>query len=114
MTLPLRLQETAVRLIQHALQPRADVEREPAGGSALLLRIVDEPHRTVLLQLSEWGKKRRTRTTSTNVWVLENASQSLITKLREGDESFIDVRRGHVRLSAPGILIDRDRLRVPP
>jgi hypothetical protein len=117
MPLSPRLQEAAVRLIQHAVRPRADVERVPASGSArpdLLLRIDDEPRGTMRLQLSEWGKKRRNRTAGTNVWVLQNASPSLIAKLREGDESFIDVRRGHVRLSAPGILIDRERLRVPP
>ena len=115
MPLSPRIQEAAVRLIQHAVQPRAAVEREPEGGSArydLRLRVTDEPRRTVLLELLEWGKKRRARTAATNVWVLQNASQSLIAKLRGDDESFVDVRRGHVRLSVPGVLIDRERLRV--
>jgi hypothetical protein len=109
----------AVELIRAAVGPDATVEPgktsdSDASGDIRLRTSARERARSVRLRLWTGAAEKGTRTKeSPLVWVLANAPPELMRRLREAGQSFVDVKRGVVRLAFPRLLIDRTDLQPP-
>jgi len=103
----------AQALLDNALadDPTVTLRAAPGGGLELETR-----HNRLRLVLRADGKVATEPSPDPRVrvvYVLKGSTADQRARLRNGDVSFVDVSRRIVRLSAPGILIDRTDLEHP-
>ena len=103
----------AQALLENALadDPTVTLRAAPGGGMEL-----ETGHNRLRLVLRADGKVATEPSPDPRVrvvYVLEGSTADQRARLRNGDVSFVDVSRRIVRLSAPGILIDRTDLESP-
>ena len=112
------LYRSAFELIRDAVGPTGRVELEKPPGATPLgdLQLYFPGERPRHVELRAWTGKNDNPPQAkdrSRVWVVSNASPELIRRLRAGERSFVDVKRGIVRLALPGMLVDRTDLQPP-
>ena len=63
--------------------------------------------------LALWDGAAKDPFASNVVWVLPDLPKTVVQNLRAGGANFVDLRRGWVRLRAPGLLVDRMDVTLP-
>ena len=109
----------AVELIRYALGPAGQVEAPNLSDTSTTARVRLRAPATARprdAELRAWTGSPdydTAKQASNTIWVISRASEQLLRRLRDAGQSFVDVKRGVVRLSQPGLLIDRTDLRPP-
>lgn len=105
----------AAATLRQALDGEASVKLErkpgqPDGPAGLVLEIGSSVHR---LPLRLWNAGSVRSENADAVWVLYRVPKRVAEHLRAEGQNFIDLKRGHVRIRRPGLVIDRTDLEIP-
>jgi hypothetical protein len=103
----------ALRLLQRAMSGKAEMQATPGkpGARELSVSLKRAPHKVLTIRLLPWEEGGEPRRGSTTVWVLSPRDRAEAPRLRQRDESFVDLR-GAVHLVLPWLLVDREGLKV--
>jgi hypothetical protein len=105
---------TALLVLQHAVSGKADLRSKPVTQDTRTLAITlhRPPNKPAVVELVPWGKESRRSRGRTTVWVLSAGDGAVLSRLRQRDESYVDLR-GAVHLVLPWLLVDREGLKPP-
>ncbi|HST59219.1 MAG TPA: hypothetical protein VLK84_11030, partial [Longimicrobium sp.] len=92
-TIPPELR-TALRLLARALSGKADLQAGPAPPDAreLSVSLKRTPHKVLTVRLLPWEEGGESKRGTTTVWVLSPRHRAEAPRLRQRDESFVDLR----------------------
>lgn len=104
----------AWRILQRAVSGKAEMHAKPGARATreLAVTIKRPPNKSIRLRLVPWGEERDASGNATTVWVLSTRDRSAALRLRQREESFIELR-GAVHLVLPWLLVDREGLKPP-
>lgn len=104
----------AWRILQRAVSGKAEMHAKPSSGATreLAVTVKRPPNKSITLRLVPWGEERDAPGNATTVWVLGTRDRAAASRLRQREESFIELR-GTVHLVLPWLLVDREGLKPP-
>src|SRR3990172_671759 len=108
----------AARALEQALGPGTAVvlpdgePDEPRSPTWATIRTGDQTEMQ-RVALALWDGAAKDPFASNVVWVLPDLPKTVVQNLRAGGANFVDLRRGWVRLRAPGLLVDRMDVTLP-
>jgi hypothetical protein len=105
---------TALRLLQLALSGKAEIQVKAAGPEPRVLSVSLKraPHKALTIRLTPLDEDGESPRGAISVWVLSPRDRTALRRLRERDESYVDLG-GAVHLVLPWLLVDREGLKVP-
>jgi hypothetical protein len=104
----------ALRMLQYAVSGKAEMHAKPGSAATrgLSVTVKRPPNKSITLRLVPWGEERDASGNATTVWVLSTRDRAAAPRLREREESFVELR-GSVHLVLPWLLVDREGLKPP-
>lgn len=104
----------ALGILQHAVGPKAELQPRPGAEDVneLSVTLRRPPNKPAMLRLVPWGAKGKPPRGTTTVWVVGSGDREALPRLRERDESYVDVR-GAVHLVLSWLLVDREGIKAP-